>query len=442
MTGRSAYPFAPPSDLEALIRSVLAPPAEAKSAFNAWRAATDFENLPHTHFRWLAELGRVVDRLDPDWEGVARVKAMRKYCWSNNIHILSTAQPAMAAFAREGIACLALKGAGQMARDAEVVQYRMISDCDLMVATDDVGRASELLLDLGWRPVGGRLPGRIRAQAFDRVQASNSHAPDRIEIDLHHRAVHFGRYGRFDEAMWPRAGSGSLLGTPVMWPSAVDQALIAISQALTPGPGETFVWIADLVRAFRDPAFDGDLFSAEVRRRKIDWHAHCVLGYAADTFGIPRQIVKPAGAIPRARLHRREIAVIGRARSQRSLVDRAALFLAEALRSGFGGPGVRHKTDFGVRMRPASTEVGTPKHRLPDGAAWHGKPNGTAQAEITVVLDDAATGRWDYDLWIADRWRARLKIKRAGKHRLVWRALVDMPDKADVSTIRLSPVPR
>jgi hypothetical protein len=423
--------FAPPAELELLLQAILAPPATARTAFAAWCAALDFDELPSAHFRLLGELAGVIDQLAPDYPHRTRVLGIQKYIWSNNIHILRTALPALDALIAGGVPFAVLKGGGVIAGNPLALQRRYIRDLDLLVATTDVPRAAALLVETGWRPVSGRIPGRIRAQSFDHSAPANDHAPDRVEIDLHHRALHFGRNGDFDTAMLGRSRTGALLGRDVRRLSAVDHALQTLTHAFPHDPHPTYGWVVDAVRVLRDPEFAWDDFLHETERRRICCHMHSVLTYLAAAFSLP---VPALDRLTRARqfpgetvLHRAEISAIGRDRQQRGLMGKAAMVAAELLRSRCLVPRVDFQTDFGSTMRrcrrsptPVPVDSGYCATLIPaDGGVL-----------VTVSMAGSAERRLDFDLWSDGRWCSRLRIRPLVPVTLAtsWQAFCRLPN--------------
>lgn len=412
MTEPARPAFAPPAELELLLQAILAPPELARGAFAAWCTALDFDELPYAHFRLLGELAGVIDQLAPDYPNRTRVLGIQKYIWSNNIHILRTALSALDALIAGAVPFAVLKGGGVIAGNPLALQRRYIRDLDLLVATDHVPRAATLLMAKGWRPVSGRIPGRIRAQSFDHSAPANAHAPDRVEIDLHHRVLHFGRNGDFDTAMLDRTRPGTLLGRSVRRLAAVDHALQTLTHAFPHDAQPTYGWIVDAVRVLRDPDFDWDDFCREAERRRICCHMASVLTYLATAFALPVPVLDhlartrqfPGESV----LHRAEMRAIGQDRQRRGVVGKAALFTAELLRSRQLHPRVDYRTDYGLTMGRCP---GVPLP-VPHDAVFRAElcPE-FGGVLVTVAVAGPAPHRHDFDLWADERWCARLRIR-------------------------------
>lgn len=433
--------FAPPAALEALLQAILAPDPLATRGFEAWRNATQFDSLPEAHFRLLGELAQVIDRLAPDWPEKPRVLGIQKYCWSNNIHIIRTVLPIIDQLIAADIRFVLLKGGGIIARDPAAMHWRMLRDIDLLVATTDVAAAAEILLTAGWRPVTGRLPGVLRAQPFDRLGPANPHAPSRIEIDLHHRVLHPGRYGEFDSDFIERSQVGNLLNREVRSPHVVDQALTALSQALMFSQHPNYVWIGDAVRAMRAPDFAWPEFWDRVIQRDILFHARAVVGYLEKTFGVPVGDVPEAarrqGAWKKT-IHAAEISAMGRSRAQRGLSGRLAMLIAESLRTRAIPARVGFRTNYIVAMNPTRASA-IVLGQQGEGFVWDAAPADRRGVSIQVQFPEPLMQRVDLDLWSGERWMRRLKLKPGLLSRTtsIWKTSLSDIEASAIDTLRI-----
>jgi hypothetical protein len=415
-----ALPVPVPRPVLLLWTALEAPPEAAAAAYRAWRAESDIEALSEPEFRLLPAIADAIDRLEPEAPIRARLLGLQKYCWSNNIHILRTALPVVAGLARAGIPAVALKGGGVIARTPLAIRRRSIRDLDLLVRTADVPGAVAVLLAEGFRPVTGRIPGQLRAKAFDKLGPANPHAPDRIEIDLHHRAMHVARYSTLDDDLVGRSLPGELLGRPVRVLAPVDEALVAIGQAVQWDTNPSHVWIGDALAALRSPGFDASEFWHRAQARRFDTHAACVLSWLDRQFGLPQDVVAARPAPRRGlalRLDRAELEAMARAPDARGLLDRAALRIAEALRGGWRRPAPPFRTDLGQRLRASHA---TPP-RVPEGEAfcWTIASRSDGGLALTITFGEAPPPRADFDLWFGEVWTARLRLRR-----LPWEAQV------------------
>lgn len=424
-----------------MLQSFLCSGERARRAFAEWAAQGSFDDIPPAHFRQMGELAAVIDTLAPDYRYRARLMGLKKYVWSNNIHVLRLCLPGLDRLTAAGVPALLLKGGGVIASRPDALHRRFIRDLDIMVHEADVPRAAEALFYDGWRASSGRIPGNVRAQSFDKLIVNNPHGQNRAEIDLHRSALHFGRYGYFDETMWNDADDGNLMGRPVRFPNATNRALIAAMHGLIYDADSTFMWVVDAVRALRDPAFSWPAFLHEVERRKLDQHALRVLDYLQNTFDVGfdeaqrRHLKSPALGF----LFAAELKAIATSRAQRGVPGRLAMAMAEFARSGSFGRRVGFKTDFGVWMARISDQT-EPFHA---GEEYHFRAaQARNQADVTIELPASANGRRrDFDLWRGDVWLARLKIKRspfgqtsqAGR----WQMTVILPEPA-VGNVRIS----
>lgn len=424
--------FKPDPYLERLLQSFLCRGEQARQAFAEWVGHGSFDDIPPSHFRQMGELAAVIDTLAPDYPYRSRLMGLKKYVWSNNIHVLRLCLPGLDRLTTAGVPTLLLKGGGVIASQPDALHRRFIRDLDIMVHEPDVPKAAEALFSDGWRASTGRIPGSVRAQPFDKVISKNPHGQNRAEIDLHRSALHFGRYGDFDETMWDRADQGNLMGRAVQFPGATSRALIASMHGLIYDVDSTFVWVVDAVRAMRDPKFSWSDFLNEIRRRKLEQHALRVLDYLQGVFGVgfgeaQRQQLKPSAL---GFLFDAELDAIAASRDQRGIRGRVEIALAEFARSRSFRRRVEFKTDFGVRMAKVSDQT------EPFGVGEEyrfGAVQARRQVDLTIELPLTAKGRRDFDLWRGEVWIARLKIKRPyfGQPSLHgrWRTKVTLTDE-------------
>ncbi|MCS6931141.1 MAG: glycosyltransferase [Acetobacteraceae bacterium] len=244
------------------------------------------------------------------------------------------------------------------------------------------------------------------------LDADDLAPPERIEIDLHHRAMHAGRYGRFDDDLVARSLPGELLGRPIRVLAPVDEALVAIGQALQWDTNPSHPWIGDALSALRAPGFDAAEFWARARARRFDTHAAAVLEWLDRRFGLPPAVL-PARPPPRRGpalwLDRAELRAMARPPRARGVPDRAALWLAEALRGGWRKPSPPFPTDLGQRLTP-SAEAPRP---VPPGEefAWDIAVRPDGGRALTVTLAGPPPPRADFDLWFGGVWAARLRLR-------------------------------
>jgi hypothetical protein len=426
----SALPVAVPRPVQLLWTALAGRPEDAAAAYRTWRAESDIEALSEAEFRLLPAVADAIDRLEPQAPIRARLRGLQKYCWSYNIHILRTALPVLEGLARAGIPAVVLKGGGVIARTPEAIRRRGIRDLDLLVRTADVPAAVAVLLAEGFRPVTGRIPGRSRAKAFDKPGPVNPHAPERIEIDLHHRALHLGHRGRFDDDLVDRSLPADLLGRPVRVLSAVDEALVAIGQALQGDANPSHFWIGDALAALRSPGFDAVEFWARARQRQFDTHAAAVLAWLDRQFGLPPAILAtrpPARGWLARRIDHAELRAMARPPRKRGLLDRMLLRLAEVRRGGWRRPVPPFPTDLGRRL----SAVWWAREPVAEGRdiTWRIARGSGGEERVILTFSGAPPARADFDLWCGEVWAARLRLRRLPWERRarVWTARLPAP---------------
>ena len=174
-------------------------------------------------------------------------------------------------------------------------------------------------------------------------------------------------------------------------------------------------------------------------------HVGPVLAYLERTFsiGAPSGIVGQIMDVPFASLFDAEIAAIGQNRQARGPSGRLIMSAAEFLRSRSFSYRTNYRTDYGLPMRrifdrPPLDRVLGPGGRY--GVRVDASRTERLVVEVTCDLSDRK--RYDLDLWLGDRWRARLRIRDyfsfRGHLSGAWRAELPFDEAIDLDKLRLS----
>jgi hypothetical protein len=170
---RAAAGPTPPQRL--LLRALFAPPAEARPAYERWRAETTFDPLetgaiplmPLLYFR-LRELG-VDDAAAPVLKG-----AYRKY-WAQGSLLAARAAAAAGALAARGVPALAASGLALLAYYPDRIGCRPTGAGELAVTRASLAAAEETIAALAPGPI----PIRLRGTDGDRFQIAHARAAPR-----------------------------------------------------------------------------------------------------------------------------------------------------------------------------------------------------------------------------------------------------------------------
>ena len=412
---------------------------DKQAAFHRWQESIALDDIPYAQFGLMGELAHLIDEVAPNYAHKSRLLGMQKYVWSNNIRILHPALSVIDAFNQQGLTYLVLKGGGVIAKDPSFLYRRFIRDLDLMVLEADIPRAAEILVSLGWRPCTGRIPGPIRAQAFDKRITDQQGNSYRVEIDLHRSALHLGRHGRADDVFFKRTEVGQLLGRSVPILAAPDWALVSVMHGLVYSESPNYAWLVDAVRALQTPGLDTHQFVATLQERSLIIAAQPILDYLSEGFQVNLPKTKLAvGGLLRS-LYEKEAQAIACSRQERGWWGRCILWLAELCRSKSWGHFVDYRSDWGVYAKRSWVSAFVSPGQ--EGVIYELKhQNGQPELEVQIARDSQSAGRADFDVFLANRWlvRVRLRSRMPGLRHGggVWRVRLPVSQDLDLMDVR------
>lgn len=239
-----------------LLRAALLEAEAALPAWEDWKAGNDLDYLEAGTFRLLGLLYRNLVRVgvDPSDPLLPRLKGIYRNFWTKNQMVLGRKAPVLKALAAKGIPCMLLKGAGLTLTIYRDHGVRPMDDFDLLVPLSEVGRAMDVLEELGWRSqvhAPRDLPASIHACSFK--------DPSNATIDLHWRLCHLPAGKDFDRTLWEGRQPLELHGEPAGVPCATDQFLHTCAHGPQYKSVSPVRWIADAY------------FLVQQAGDKIDW---------------------------------------------------------------------------------------------------------------------------------------------------------------------------
>lgn len=413
----------------ALLQAILSQDvANAKAAFLRWQGLMPFDDMPYSHLALMGELANVIEVIDPNYPHRARMMGLKKYVWSNNIRILHPVLSVLDACAQEGIIPVLIKGGGVIAADSTQIHRRFIRDLDLLVPESQIVSVSKVMINEGWRPTSGRIPGAIRAQSFDREMVDQQGSHYRVEIDLHRSVLHLGRHSDADCSFFSRTLNAQLFGRPVQTLHHQDWALVSLMHGGVYSESPNFAWLIDAVRAMRLPEFSADNFLKTLAERSLITAATPLLKYLEQHFELGFPSYSHHQSLMKNLLFSKEAQAIGHSRKERGMWGRVFMWLAEFVRSKKITHRVSYATDLGVYARRSYTFLfASPTESQLNFRLNEDKHTRRLDIEIHIPINDSAQS--DYDLWFEGRWVTRIKIRSrltllGIKRKGVWRAQV------------------
>lgn len=266
---------------DALIRAALAPPAEARTAWDAWtRSGADPHRDPVAE-RWMPLIGWNLRHTEVDEATRTRWREARQGVWVWNVRAIEAARLALAALVADGIPIILLKGAALATTVYPETGLRLVGDVDVLVPAADRTRACALLARDGWtpmRPIGEHL---LAAR-----HALDLRKPPHGLLDLHWHLLHETCWAGADEGLWRRCRPACIAGVTAAVLDPADQLMHACVHGLRWTPVHAAHWIGDAAWILRaHPDLDWSILLDEARRRRLGrqvWAAlTCVRSMAA-----------------------------------------------------------------------------------------------------------------------------------------------------------------
>lgn len=335
--GRSGDPYRLDPVLEGLLAVAFAPAVDAEARWRAFRAGVDLDDL------WD---GRAVDLLPlvyralvdagADHPDLARLRGVHRRAWYENQVRFHRLAGVLGALSGAGIEHLVLKGVPMALLEYRDAGLRPMRDVDVLVRPGQVGRALEVLTDLGWSAPSALPRNFVRHHATDCVH-------DGAWLDLHwHVSLWLlapGHEWHGDDPFWARARPLTVAGAPTQALDPTDALLHTVLHAANGGWAAAPQWVPDARRLIGDgTVVDWDRLVRTATAHRVGYPLSRGLRYLG---------ALGTGAIPSGVCPALEAGVSG---SDRRRFDRAARGLAPTpAESRWLGPGA-HTYRYWVRV--------------------------------------------------------------------------------------------
>ncbi|MBA68361.1 MAG: hypothetical protein CML30_05765 [Rhizobiales bacterium] len=413
----------PGTSIDPLLRAATLEDGEAAAA--AWRqfeAQADFDKLSWGQLRLISLAARRISDFAPDSPMRPRIAGIERSIWTRSQKVVGEARSALRKLSDASVPILTIKGAGRAAGGAASARGRIVNDIDILVNTEDLETAFDILVADGWTPSSSGSPlynrtrlGHATGINFVRGEFGN--------IDLHRTAFH----SPFDEetedaGIWARSLPGRLGGIDLRIPAPLDAIVIAIAHG-TLDAHKSSDWLADIAQAI-DEGGEWENFVKTIGKRGMAPAALAALCYVRDRLDrdIPAEVMaeiestaaaqplRLAGTIAEARpkSERFDLAWLARAATkQRRLFrgrrkdrgKRSPLVLA----SPFGSP-LASRTQAADRGATAHLEVRLPLPGFDGTRDWSGS------VEILLIAETPpASRRIEFEINCGSRHMARLR---------------------------------
>lgn len=289
-------PFPTAAQLD-LLKAALLPPEQAEPAWRRWKGrGIQLEYVDEASGRLFSQLWANRAAAGIDAEDLPLLKGVYRQALAKNAVVLASALGATRVLIEAGIPVLFFKGAAMIAIAPDRLGLRRIVDVDVLIPEDDAARAVALLTAAGYEAKTGYEAGPP-VGAFHAWACQDSHGS---ELDVHWWAY---KTAGDDRAMFATARTATLLGLPVLIPSATDSLVTVVANGVGGRPpASPMRWIADAMLLFeldRD-AIEWDVVLQRARRPGLSLSLCAGLDYLAREFGaqIPSQVLTELHRLP------------------------------------------------------------------------------------------------------------------------------------------------
>lgn len=248
----------------ALLQAALWQGPQARDSWLKWQSQIDIEHLDEGSTRLLPLLLHNLEQQGIESPLAARFKSVKRYAWYRNQMMMGRAAKLLKAFEQAGISTMILKGAPLILLHYKDYGLRPMNDIDVMVPTEQSGRALELLEEWGWDPdIEEHLEGSDEFLTFRHAHAFRN--ADDQSLDLHRHLLGQCCWEEADVLFWRDAVAVEFQGVKTMALNPSDQLLHVCLHGLQWQSVSPLRWVADAVMVLRAAE------KATEKQWRIDW---------------------------------------------------------------------------------------------------------------------------------------------------------------------------
>lgn len=254
----------PTPQQQLLLQATLWQGERALAAWEQWRSLIDIEHLDEGSTRLLPLLLDNLKRHNISDPLTTRFKSVTRYTWYRNQMMFGRAAKLLRAFEEAGVKTMILKGTPLILLYYKNLGLRPMNDFDVMVPTEQSGRALELLEEWGWDPdIEEHLEGSDEFLTFRHAHAFRN--ADDQSIDLHRHLLGQCCWDNADDEFWKGAIPVDLQGVSTLALNPTDQLLHVCLHGLQWQSVSPLRWVSDAMVILQAAETSDD------PQMKIDW---------------------------------------------------------------------------------------------------------------------------------------------------------------------------
>lgn len=283
----AALPFLPIDDQALLLQACLGPPDLTLSAWEAWRARVDLDQLDVASRRLLPLLAHALRKAGAPASALAPYAEAQRRAWMAQQATSRKAARVIDALAVAGTPTLLMKGAALAAAQYDEPALRPMGDVDMMVRQSDALRAFRVLGEAGFHACGAEpaptSPGMLAVRHAAALDNGEPGGP----IDLHWRA--HGAYvdSAAAEWLWIRATPLRTGGASTLAPDSADLLIGVCLHGARWSRPPAIRWVADSLVLLRGARLDWAYLLTQTGRLRASLPMATTLGYLKAAFDAP-----------------------------------------------------------------------------------------------------------------------------------------------------------
>lgn len=274
-----------------LLKAALLGPDEARTYWEKWKSAVDFEeDVDHGSFRLLPLIYERLYKQGYQDELNGRLKGIYKRAWMENQQIFHHASEILKTFSASGISSIVMKGIPLSLVVYQNRATRPMSDADILVPHKNAIDAVEILRKMGYKPANEAILEHDlefgRGMGFEDASGR--------ELDLHWRAMPDAIKNSKESDFWDRAVPIKIKGVNSQRFSFTDELLQTVVHGMRKNPEPPIRWVADAFLLVKNHGeeIDWDRLLNYVQRYKVIIQLQEGLSYLVNEFkvDIPEEV--------------------------------------------------------------------------------------------------------------------------------------------------------